>query len=746
MRKNENSHGGGGIRSRLVAVVAALAMLVTSVIAGTALAADGDAADATEAQAQPQVEARTVDKSVKSSDAAAQDDGSVVYSVDVPVAVADGEPAGSVTVDVTAPAGALPDSVSLEAAPVSDLDAVASELADADVDYAGFLALDVRFVGANDDEVEPTAPVDVSFETPQSVLGDDVDASTLAVRHFVENEQGEVEKVETVADAVDAMETDADVQPGSDEGTVSVNGGSESSDATVAAEFTVDGFSAFAITYGKGVASEKSVARAVSGVRIVDTIAQNGLLTARLEGNPGSGQTVTYQWYRSETGTDGSWIEVTRQVVTGSQYNVSEDGSQLNVAYDGVAAGVQDAQRYFYRVEATVTAGSGEPQVLTSQSFQVPYYVELQNGSFETPVINHWNNQLPNGTDGLVWQTTGEGTGEHNNADIELVRSTDEWFYDSTDREWKTFQGKVQETYSPSSADDGVQFAELNCEEYGALYQDVLTTPGAALNWWLSHRARWDLNGHATSDTMALVIMPTDLAANLTNRLEQIANGGGSSSDKTQQIRSAINGYQGRDGVYIQYITDDTGDWGRYDGTYTVGSNQYLTRFFFVAVSTGSNNTTVGNLLDNVGFGSDVPEPDTDEGVINIKKVVDGYIPADGYSVDVTVTGEGVDESVNLDNFHFDSATGDYVASGFVRIEGMAPGSSKQLTVSETVNNAPAGYQATGSTVAVGEGNAENVPSTDFMLVAGGTQTVTFTNSYSGGGEVRRSRPARPPS
>lgn len=709
-------------------------MLVTSVIAGTAVAADGDAANTAETQAQPQTTARTVDKTVKSSDAAAQDDGSVVYSVDVPVAVADGEPAGSVTVDVTAPAGALPDGVSLEAAPVSDLDAVASELADADVDYAGFLALDVRFAGANDDEVEPTAPVDVRFETPQSVLGDDVDASTLAVRHFVENEQGEVEKVETVADAVDAMETDADAQPDSSEGTVSVNGGSESSDATVAAEFTVDGFSAFAITYGKSVASEKSVARTVSGVLIDNTIAQNGLLTARLEGNPGSGQTVTYQWYRSETGTEGPWIEVTRQVVTGSQYNVSEDGSQLNVAYDGVAAGVQDAQRYFYRVEATVKSGSGEPTVLTSQSFQVPYYVELQNGSFENPEITHWNNQLPNGTDGLVWQTTGEGTGEHDNADIEIVRSTDERFND--DGQSKTFQQKVQETYSPSSADDGVQFAELNCEEYGALYQDVLTTPGAALNWWLSHRARWDLNEHATSDKMALVIMPTDLAANLTNRLEQIANGGGSSSYKTQQIQNAINGYQGRGGVYIQYITDDTGDWGRYDGTYTVGSNQYLTRFFFVAVSTGSNNPTVGNLLDNVGFGSHVPEPDTDEGVINIKKVVDGYIPADGYSVDVTVTGEGVDESVKLDNFHFDSATGDYVASGFVRIENMAPGSSKQLTVSETVNNAPAGYQATGSTVAVGEDNAENAPSTDFTLVAGRTQTVTFTNSYSGGGEV----------
>lgn len=79
---------------------------------------------------------------------------------------------------------------------------------------------------------------------------------------------------------------------------------------------------------------------------------------------------------------------------------------------------------------------------------------------------DHWNNQVPNGTDGLIWQTTGEGTGNH--ADAEIVRSTNQWVSDNGQR--KIYQQKVQEIYSPSSTDDGAQFVELNFEAYGALY------------------------------------------------------------------------------------------------------------------------------------------------------------------------------------------------------------------------------------------------------------------------------------
>ena len=466
------------------------------------------------------------------------------------------------------------------------------------------------------------------------------------------------------------------------------------------------------------------------GLRITDTIATNGRFNAVLNSvEVPEGGAVEYTWYRSLTGENNTWDEVTLQRVTGTQDNLVNDGQSVNVAYDSIAANAQDGDRYWYYVTATVKGADGnDVETYTADPVQVPYYIELQNGSFENPVIRFWNDQLPNGTDRLVWQTTGEGSGTHDGADIELVRSTDQLFYDSTDyNRRKTYQQKAKETYSQDSADDGVQYAELNCEEYGALYQDVLTVPGANLNWYLSHSARQG------SDTMALVIMPVAMAENLTDNLESIANSDSSSDQsdqKASRIRQAIDGYQDQDGVYIQYITDGTVDWGHYRGRYTVGEDQYLTRFFFVAVSTGSNNATVGNLLDHVGFGSDIPEPDTDQGVIAVRKVVQGYVPESGYSVNVTITDEDNSKrTLTLDSFTVDSSTGDYVAEDYIDIDDMTAHTSETFTVEEAVTGAPQGYEET-STVAVGEGEPGVGKQAVATVDAGGTTTVVFTNSY----------------
>ena len=40
----------------------------------------------------------------------------------------------------------------------------------------------------------------------------------------------------------------------------------------------------------------------------------------------------------------------------------------------------------------------------------------------------------------------------------------------------------------------GDQFAELNCENIGALYQDILTTPSSECYWDLDHAGRWNQN------------------------------------------------------------------------------------------------------------------------------------------------------------------------------------------------------------------------------------------------------------
>lgn len=159
------------------------------------------------------------------------------------------------TVNVSAPEGALPEDVILTASLVGSSEDnaddqavadVAAELDDADVEYDGFVALDISFVDADGNKVEPLQPVSVNFTLPAELLPEDVDASTLEVQHLKENEAGEVEAVETVADTADATE-----------GTVTVEGAAVQAadsqpladDAAVNAEFAVSGFSTFTLTW-----------------------------------------------------------------------------------------------------------------------------------------------------------------------------------------------------------------------------------------------------------------------------------------------------------------------------------------------------------------------------------------------------------------------------------------------------------------------------------------------------------------
>ena len=164
-------------------------------------------------------------------------------------------PGTDVTVQVGVPEGALPEDAKLTTALVgSSEDAaddqaladVASELDKAEVEYDGFVALDISFVDADGNKVEPLRPVSVNFTLPAELLPEDVDASTLEVQHLEENAAGEVENVATVADTADATE-----------GTVTVEGAAVqaadsqplANDVAVNAEFAVSGFSTFTLTW-----------------------------------------------------------------------------------------------------------------------------------------------------------------------------------------------------------------------------------------------------------------------------------------------------------------------------------------------------------------------------------------------------------------------------------------------------------------------------------------------------------------
>lgn len=78
-------------------------------------------------------------------------------------------------------------------------------------------------------------------------------------------------------------------------------------------------------------------------VKIQDNIKSTGELVAVVNGQSDPVDGVTYTWYRSKTGADGSWQQVTGQVVNGSDKNLTaEHPHALNAALDTLLARQSD--------------------------------------------------------------------------------------------------------------------------------------------------------------------------------------------------------------------------------------------------------------------------------------------------------------------------------------------------------------------------------------------------------------------
>ena len=252
---------------------------------------------------------------------------------------------------------------------------------------------------------------------------------------------------------------------------------------------------------------------------------------------------------------------------------------------------------------------------------KVDWYDALQNGSFEWPALNY--NSNPPGTwiyNGIVqtpqsnvpyWKTTAS------DGRIELgnVKKIDRFQYNNPNYTWWNLQPRyiyknevvTEHFYHCGNAVDGDQIAELNCEGTGALYQDVLTTPGEKMNWNLSHRGR---NG---KDKMALVIAP-------------LTGEKGAEDVTTQaQLEKYITDNTENPNVLIEYMENGQ-EWKTESGTFNIPDGQFLTRFFFVAISTSTNNLSEGNLLDHVWFSTEpIPVPSTaDKGELRIVKNIVG--------------------------------------------------------------------------------------------------------------------------
>lgn len=322
----------------------------------------------------------------------------------------------------------------------------------------------------------------------------------------------------------------------------------------------------------------------------------NGKLTASYTGGTDE---YGFVWYRSINGGEYTAQEPTEYTSnTGKKlgYDIKTDGSELYIALNGGALGYKNngqentSVKYQVKVFQKRDIGNnGLPTaeaaaVATSREYVVTSYYEVRNGGFETPSMKDSTSSNQQYTNDNyknllgVWQSTGRGS---NGTSIEIVNTRVDGF--RTDYAW----------YGSDGAAEREQFAELNCDAEGALYQDVLTTPGETLNYKFAHRARGSYqNSTSESDSMYVLIMSTKLAQGITTH---------------SQVRNVINNLAAYPGATVTKYTSDDQQWSRYAGTYNVpeGSDQYSTRFFFVSGSrdeVASKDNTVGNFLDDIAL------------------------------------------------------------------------------------------------------------------------------------------------
>ena len=120
----------------------------------------------------------------------------------------------------------------------------------------------------------------------------------------------------------------------------------------------------------------------------------------------------------------------------------------------------------------------------------------------------------------------------------------------------------ILNNFEGAAASRGVQYAELNSDLPGMLYQDLPTVPGQTMRWSLDHRARLNTG---------------------TNTMEVLIGAPGSTLTRSGQP-----------------LTSGTNGWSTYSGTYTVPAGQTTTRFGFKAVEPAQGSG--GNFLDAITF------------------------------------------------------------------------------------------------------------------------------------------------
>ena len=485
-----------------------------------------------------------------------------------------------------------------------------------DYDIAGFLAYDITLVDADGNKVEPNGEVKVTMNYKQAVIADEAVQTVentdglestadlgITVMHLEEDEHGNVQNVVNMTE-----ENKADIAATQDS-------------KVEKTEITTNSFSTYALAW-----TAETVAQSADGsVTLTETY---GKMTAIYTG---SATDYKYVWYRSINGGDFELqtpVQYTGTDGTALGSDIKDDGTELYISLNGGALTSANTNVQ-YKVAVYAADAFDENDDLKenarplaeSIAKSVTGYDEIRNGSFENPVVtdnhlntNNWQYSNENyQAQGGVWQTTGTHNSSQwsdaDGADIEIVTT-----------QTKNQNGTLSQSnlvgyswYGTVAAADGIQFAELNCEAAGALYQDILTTPGETLNYQLAHRARGNKkDATEENDTMYVVIMSTQMAVdnNVTTQAK---------------VQDIINNQSSYPGATVVSYTDNDQMWTYHQGAYKVNSDgQYSTRFFFVAGNTASGNNTVGNFLDDIKFTRDKLTPVEGTASVTVEKTISG--------------------------------------------------------------------------------------------------------------------------
>ena len=458
----------------------------------------------------------------------------------------------------------------------------------------------------------------------------------------------------------------------------------------------------------------------VTSVRIADSVKTDGRFTAEVYANGTKcdiatlveeGYTITWKKVSADgkTTTD----PVVCKKVSSSYYNMAGNGEWVNVAFDNGA-----------QCTYTVTVSKGT--TTKTATLKVDYYDEIQNGSFENPVNDEYQKQYTVGTTGLFWKTTGVGKGSDAGKDVEIV-STKTKAWSDLSLKW----------HGIAKAAAGDQYAEINAEEEGSLYQDVLTKPGTTMYWQLAHNARVrndneyyrDDYYNYKYDIMYVIIMDTTTASQLVTGTEaqknlkaiapQLEEGyTGSRTSQAQQLYNAgARSYKCSSNKYNEWLAKN--------GSYLVPDGQYLTRYFFVSYESASNKKAVGNQIDQVTFSTKVPDPIFNSGMILVQKRIYGltldevqanlkedFITCDGTYVTLT----------NWETKTNDNNEVEYIFANYVKTTSDIDGTVTYTFAEETERAQVAGYQLT----------IAPESKTQTVTLGGGTKqkTIVFTNTY----------------